>query len=198
MSRCIAKRSFRIRAPYGQTKIMVAVVGDEDPNSSGWNNLSCIHTSQLSGALEAGHNNYGCLCCVLPHAGPRAGCLVKMSWSRSSARERVNSHTSAAVPPSRYPNLDRQSLHRVLAMVTVLAWFLILSVDPARLRGIAPMKVFAAAPSTPTRRSPPSAVLVGRRMRVAEQGIRSKLHHGGGRYRAGRRRPVLTSCPATR
>jgi hypothetical protein len=83
-------------------------------------------------------------------------------------------------------------------MVTVLAWFLILSVDPARIRGIAPMKVFAAALSTPTRRSPPSAVLVGHRMRVPEQGTRSKLHHAGGPYRVGRRRLVLMSCPATR
>lgn len=124
-------------------------------------------------------------------------------WLRCRGQDRqlVNALTpitSAAVPPNRYPNLDRQSLHRVLAMVTVLAWFLIPSVDPARIRGIAPMKVFAAAPSTPARRSPPSVVLVGRRMRVAEQGTHSKLHHAGGPYRVGRRRPVLTSCPATR
>jgi hypothetical protein len=53
------------------------------------------------------------------------------------------------------------------------SWFLILSVDTARIRGITSMEVFAAALSTPTRRSPPSAVLVGRRMRVAEQGART-------------------------
>jgi len=40
--------------PYGQTKITVAVAGDEVPNSSDWNNLSSIHTSQLSDAPGAG------------------------------------------------------------------------------------------------------------------------------------------------
>lgn len=124
-------------------------------------------------------------------------------WLRCRGQDRqlVNALTpitSAPVPPGRYPNLDRQSLHRVLATVTVLAWFLILSVDPARIRGIAPMKVFAAAPPASTRRSPPSAALMGRRMRVAEQGTHSKLHHAGGPYRLGRKRPVLTSCRATR
>jgi hypothetical protein len=54
----IAKRTFCIGAPYGQTKIIVAVVGDEVPNSSLWNNLSCIHGSHLLEALKAGHGNY--------------------------------------------------------------------------------------------------------------------------------------------
>jgi hypothetical protein len=122
-----------------------------------------LHTSQVSGPLEAGITIMD-VCAAFFHMLVRA----QDAWLRCRGQDRqlVNALTpitSAAVPPSRYPNLDRQSLHRVLAMVTVLAWFLILSVHPARIRGIAPMKVFAAAPSTPARRSPPSAVLAGLR-----------------------------------
>jgi hypothetical protein len=35
---------------------------------------------------------------------PTPGCPVKTSSSSLAARERVNAITSAAVPPSRYPN----------------------------------------------------------------------------------------------
>ena len=85
-------------------KITVAVAGDEVPNSSDWNNLSSIHTSQLSDAPEAGHSNYGRPRRVLPHAGPHARCPVKTSSSSLPARERVNAITSPAVPPSMDPS----------------------------------------------------------------------------------------------